>query len=159
MARQPAGAVLLFADGSGHGRRRLRPRALRFGAAERRAAGVSCTASLATDRPKRGPHRVHVALQTMARTRHCWLVLDKYVRNRRDEESIVARLLLNAVAEALGVEEQLGVAAVAARAVGNRGDGCAAAMAGSFHGTAPRTHGPRRRGEVTALILDGSAKE
>ena len=27
-------------------------------------AGVACTASLATDRPKRGPHRVHVALQT-----------------------------------------------------------------------------------------------
>ena len=39
-------------------------RAIRYGAAEPQAAGVSCTAGLATDRPKRGPHRAHVAVQT-----------------------------------------------------------------------------------------------
>ena len=82
-------------------------RAIRFGAAELQAAGVSCTASLATDRPKRGPHRVHVAVQTAGRMRHCWLQFDKYVRNRRDQEQIVSRLLLNAAADAVGVDERL----------------------------------------------------
>ena len=42
-------------------------RAIRYGAAEAQAAGVSCTAGLATDRPKRGPHRAHVAVQTATR--------------------------------------------------------------------------------------------
>ena len=43
-------------------------RAVHHGVAETQAAGVACTASLATDRPKRGPHRVHVALQTASQT-------------------------------------------------------------------------------------------
>ncbi len=46
-------------------------RALRYGAAETSAAGVASSASLASDPPKHGPHRAHVALQTAART-SCW---------------------------------------------------------------------------------------
>ena len=56
--------------------------ALRHGAAEAAAAGIASSASLASDRPKRGPHRAHVALQTAARTA-CWsLELQKAARSR-----------------------------------------------------------------------------
>lgn len=61
--------------------------------------GVACTASLVTDRPKRGEHRVHVALQTAAAT-HLWsLVLDAGARTRAEEEALCVDLILNAVAE------------------------------------------------------------
>ncbi len=82
-------------------------RAIRYGAAEQHAAGVSCTAGLATDRPKRGPHRAHVAVQTANQTRHLSLELEKDARSRRQEEQIVSHLVLNAVAAACGVDQRL----------------------------------------------------
>jgi hypothetical protein len=66
--------------------------------------GVGCTASLITDRPKRGEHRVHVAVQTAAAT-HLWsLVLDAGARTRAEEEAVCVALVLNAVAEGKGVD-------------------------------------------------------
>jgi nicotinamide mononucleotide (NMN) deamidase PncC len=82
-------------------------RAICHGAHEQTAAGVSCTAGLATDRPKRGAHRAHVAAQTLDNTRHWSLELEKGVRSRREEERIVSRMVLNAVAEACGLEARL----------------------------------------------------
>ena len=82
-------------------------RATGYGAAEQQAAGVSCTAGLATDRPKRGPHRAHVAVQTASQTRHWSLELKKEARSRQEEEHVVGRMVLNAVAEACGVQERL----------------------------------------------------
>ncbi len=70
-------------------------------------AGVACTASLATDRPKRGPHRAHVAIQTAAMTVSQSVELQKGRRGRAEEEQLVACLVLNAVAEACGLEERL----------------------------------------------------
>lgn len=70
-------------------------------------AGVACTASLATDRPKLGPHRVHIAVQTDALTATWWLQLQKDRRSRTEEERLVGRLLLNVIAEACGVAERL----------------------------------------------------
>lgn len=72
-------------------------------------AGVSCTASLATDRPKRGPHRAHVAIQTTSFTATRSLELEKGLRSRADEENLVARLVLNAAAEACGLPPELDV--------------------------------------------------
>jgi len=70
-------------------------------------AGVACTASLATDRPKKGSHRVHVAIQTASFTavRSVWLAKGR--RSRAEEEDLVARLVLNATAEACGLEPAL----------------------------------------------------
>ncbi|MBN2217202.1 MAG: hypothetical protein JW719_07480, partial [Pirellulales bacterium] len=70
-------------------------------------AGVACTGSLATDRPKEGPHRVHVAIQTVSFTavRSVWLAKGR--RGRAEEEELVARLVLNATAEACGLEPSL----------------------------------------------------
>jgi nicotinamide mononucleotide (NMN) deamidase PncC len=70
-------------------------------------AGVACSASLTTDRPKRGPHRVHVALQTAAVTATWWLQLHKDRRSRTEEERLAGRLVLNVVAEACGVSPRL----------------------------------------------------
>ena len=68
-------------------------------------AGVACTAGLATDRPRHGPHHAHVAVQTAARTATWSLELEKGRRSRADEEDLVARLMLNALAEACGVPQ------------------------------------------------------
>jgi hypothetical protein len=82
-------------------------RARRYEAPGAERAGVACAASLATDRPKRGPHRVHAALQTAAMTAAWWLQLHKDRRTRAEEERLVGRLLLNVIAEACGVESRL----------------------------------------------------
>jgi hypothetical protein len=70
-------------------------------------AGVSCTASLASDRPKRGPHRAHLAIQTGGVTASRSLELQKGRRSRGEEERLVGRLVLNAVAEVCGLFERL----------------------------------------------------
>ena len=62
--------------------------------------GIGATASLATNRPKRGEHRVHVAAQTASQTTSYSLVLSKGRRDRRKEEWLAAKLLLVAVGEA-----------------------------------------------------------
>ncbi|HTQ40260.1 MAG TPA: hypothetical protein VMJ32_14640 [Pirellulales bacterium] len=74
---------------------------------QRPPVGIGCTASLASDRPKRGPHRIHVALQTAAATVTHSLELVKGRRSRLAEESIAAQMVLNAAAEAFGIAEQL----------------------------------------------------
>ena len=70
-------------------------------------AGVACTASLATDRPKRGEYRVHVALQTATMTAAWHLQLHKDRRTRAEEERLAGRLVLNVVAEACCVAQRL----------------------------------------------------
>ncbi len=69
--------------------------------------GVACTASLRTDRPKRGDHRCHIAVQTATTTQTYSLVLKKEARSRADEERLVADLVLRAVdaARALPLRE------------------------------------------------------
>ncbi len=66
-------------------------------------AGVSCTAALTTDRPKRGPHRIFVAAQTNSTTSVQHLELLKDRRSRVEEERIAANMILNAVAETCGI--------------------------------------------------------
>lgn len=69
-------------------------------------AGIGCTASLASDRPKRGPHRIHAALQTGELTAACSLDLTKGARSRLEEETLAAAILINFVAEAKGLTER-----------------------------------------------------
>lgn len=70
-------------------------------------AGVGLSASLASDRPKRGPHRMHGALQLASATVSCSLELVKGGRSRRQEETIAGMLVLNLVAEACGLKSRL----------------------------------------------------
>ena len=69
-------------------------------------AGVACTAALSSDRPKRGPHRIHVAMQTVSSAATWSLQLNKGRRSRADEERLACRLVLGAVAEACGVDQR-----------------------------------------------------
>lgn len=69
--------------------------------------GLACTASLASDRPKRGEHRLFVAAQTAESTLEWSLVLAKDRRSRRGEELIAAAMLLNAAAEACALQARL----------------------------------------------------
>ena len=73
----------------------------------RTLAGVACTASLASDRPKRGAHRLLAALQTESLTRVDSLELTKGLRSRPAEEELVAAVVLNLIAEACGLDERL----------------------------------------------------
>jgi nicotinamide mononucleotide (NMN) deamidase PncC len=81
--------------------------ARKLGQADTALAGVACTAGLVTDRPRRGPHRSHVALQTAALTATWSVELLKDRRSRPEEERVAARMLLNAVAESCGLEARL----------------------------------------------------
>lgn len=64
------------------------------------ACGVGVTASLRTQRPKRGEHRIFVAVQRLAATRVAGLVLEKGARSRAEEERITAALALEMLAAA-----------------------------------------------------------
>jgi len=69
--------------------------------------GLACTATIVTDRPKRGEHRAHVATADGQQVTVYSLHLAKGVRDRAGEEELVSRLMLQALAEACGVEAQL----------------------------------------------------
>ncbi len=72
--------------------------------------GLSCTASLVSDRPKRGDHRAWIAAQTLTATWLYGVRLDKGHRDRVGEERLVANLLLRAAAEASGLHPSLDLA-------------------------------------------------
>jgi len=77
-------------------------RARTLGATAADAVGAAVTASLRTREPKRGEHRVFVAVQTLAGTSVAAVVLTKDARSRADEEQFAAALLLDRLAALAG---------------------------------------------------------
>lgn len=77
-------------------------RCVRFGAPPEAAVGVGCTAALATREPKRGDHRVIVAVQTLTATAVTHVVLAKGARTRTVEESVAAMLVVDRLAGECG---------------------------------------------------------
>jgi hypothetical protein len=71
--------------------------------------GIACTASLASDRPKKGDHRFHVAVHDGLRTVTWSLTLAKGARDREGEEAVLDAVILNALAGALGVAERMDI--------------------------------------------------
>ncbi len=65
--------------------------------------GAACTATLATDRPKKGEHRAHIAVHNGMQTMRCSLVLAKGARDRQGEERVVGDLLIRTLARACGL--------------------------------------------------------
>lgn len=65
--------------------------------------GIGCTGSLASLRPKRGAHRVHIAVRGDERSAVYSLELRKGERGRPAEEEVCSRLLLRGLALASGV--------------------------------------------------------
>ncbi len=65
--------------------------------------GLGCTATIVTDRPKRGEHRAHVAAWSPARLTAWTLYLEKGARDRAGEEGLVSRLILDALGESCAI--------------------------------------------------------
>ncbi len=65
--------------------------------------GAACTATLVTDRPKKGEHRAHLAVYNGMQTTRCSLVLAKGTRDRRGEERVVGDLMIRTLARACGL--------------------------------------------------------
>ena len=78
-------------------------RALTLGGAES-ALGFGMTASLASSRPKRGEHRVHVATQTMSGTAVRSVVFEKGRRTRAEEEDGCVDVGLSLLLEVFGID-------------------------------------------------------
>lgn len=70
-----------------------------------RLLGIGCTASLVSDRPKRGPHRVHLAFQSAQSTRSVSLDLDKGARDRAGEEAFASDFLIEQLAAECGLRK------------------------------------------------------
>ena len=71
--------------------------------------GVACTATIATDRPKRGDHRACIAIWDEIGVSAYNLILDKGKRDRIGEEEVVSRLLIQAMAQSFGVEADINI--------------------------------------------------
>ncbi len=69
--------------------------------------GLSCTATIATDRTKRGDHRAFIATWDHDVATTDVIVLDKGLRERAGEEEVVSRLVIAALARACGVSAEL----------------------------------------------------
>ncbi len=78
----------------------MRARQLAPDIAPQTLVGIGATASLASNRPKRGEHRVHVAMQTATHTASYSLQLGKGSRDREQEQQLAAELILLATGEA-----------------------------------------------------------
>lgn len=72
-------------------------------------AGVACTASLRSERPKRGEHRFHLAVQTSHTTSTYSLTLTKDAREREEEEAVLDLVFLNALAESFHLAQRVPV--------------------------------------------------
>ncbi len=87
------------------GRAYTRARWLHLG--EEPVLGQACTATIATDRAKRGEHRAFIAIWQPEGLLCKSIILDKGSRTRAGEESVVSTLILNTLAEAVKLEMRL----------------------------------------------------
>jgi hypothetical protein len=71
---------------------------------------LGCTASLASDRPKRGDHRLFVSCYCSNHASTYSLTFAKGARDRQGEEAVLDRVILNALARAFQIEQSLDVA-------------------------------------------------
>ena len=69
--------------------------------------GVACTATIATDRPKRGEHRCHIALWSAQGVYSYNLTFVKGLRDRDGEDFLASAIILNGLATASGVDKTL----------------------------------------------------
>jgi nicotinic acid mononucleotide adenylyltransferase len=74
---------------------------------QRPVIGLICTATIATDRPKKGEHRAHIAYWHHAKMARHTICFDKGARGRQEEEKVVSRIILNVLAEAYHLPNSL----------------------------------------------------
>jgi hypothetical protein len=71
--------------------------------------GTACSATIVTDRPKRGQHRAYISTWQPNRLICTRLYLSKGERDRQGEEDMVSRVLLNALAQACDIPQRVTV--------------------------------------------------
>ena len=79
-------------------------RALQLRDSAEEVVGIACTATIATDRPKRGEHRCHIAAWSGGGHGTYSLTFIKGLRDRAGEDEIASKLMLRALADSAGVE-------------------------------------------------------
>lgn len=87
--------------------RRSYRRALEIKETDTPKIGLGCTATIATDRPKRGQHRCCIATWNESGRVSYDLLFEKGFRDRAGEEEIVSALLLQALADVCGLNPEI----------------------------------------------------
>jgi len=83
-------------------------RAVKLRESDQPVLGLACTATIATDRTKKGEHRAYVAAWDQSGCMVYSLHLHKGLRGREGEEELVSLLLIHALAEASGIGQDAG---------------------------------------------------
>lgn len=84
-------------------------RAMRLSDGATPCLGIACTATIATDRAKRGDHHCWIAVRDSVGVTSYGLVLTKGLRDRFAEEMVVSQLLLRGISEACRTVAQVQV--------------------------------------------------
>lgn len=82
-------------------------RGLRLREGDSPIVGLGCTATIATDRTKRGEHRAYIATWDDAGVTTDAVTLEKGLRERAGEEDVVSRLVISALARACNVDAEI----------------------------------------------------
>ena len=139
--------------------RQAHRRAVELAEADVPLVGIGCTAAIATDRPKRGPHRVHVARCTADSAITYSLELTKGLRDREGEDTLAGLLVVRALAEAAGIAPNLTIPLAPNEriAVGGSGDPIDLLVAGAIDTVLVRADGKiTPNGGRNGALLSGS---
>lgn len=82
-------------------------RGLRFKDREGQLLAVACTASIATNRIKKGPHHAMVCIRNQEKVTTYSLDINKGLRERKGEEQLVSQLILQALGKDLGLLNEI----------------------------------------------------
>ena len=134
-------------------------RAVELADADVPLVGIGCTAAIATNRPKRGPHRVHVARCTSDSVVTYSLEFTKGLRDRAGEDSLASKLVVRALAEAAGVAPNVSMPMARSERVviGGSGDPIELLVAGVLDSVLVRADGTiTPNGRPNGALLSGS---
>jgi len=82
-------------------------RALELKKVDDKVFGLSCTAALVSEKPKKGNHRAHIAVWSRVGVKTFTIILEKNTRTRQQEEDVVSRFIINTLATQSGIGEQV----------------------------------------------------
>ena len=121
--------------------------------------GIGCTAAIATDRVKRGAHRVHVARCTSDSMVTYSLEFTKGLRDRVGEDTIASLVVVRALAEASGVPMDVAIPLSATEhiVIGGSGDPLDLLVAGALDSVLVHADGTiTANGRPDGAVLSGS---
>ena len=134
-------------------------RAMELADSDGPVVGIGCTAAIATDRAKRGTHRVHVARCTAHSVVTYSLEFTKGLRDRVGEDTIASLLVVQALAEAAGVPMDVAIPLSATEhlIIGGSGDPIDLLVAGAIDTVLVRANGTiTPNGRPDGAVLSGS---